>query len=147
MAVSKIVKKKNSVIQTDFCPNVIKAVISEAGNELIPPAAPRNLSNSIGYELQQLSGQHFPTKIKMVPKKGVVLKKKAGRSRKVCAPAKHSMVTQAGENLNHPVSETSYKCPQCAVSLGVAPCFSPYNQYKDYGNEYKEIKSNEGNTD
>ena len=61
--------KNKRVTQTDFHKNVIKAMISEAGDELIPPTAPRSSSSSIGYEVQQLSRQHFPRKIEMGFKK------------------------------------------------------------------------------
>ena len=122
-------------------------MISEAGNELIPPTAPRNSSSSIGCEVQRLSGQHFPRKIEMVSKKGAVLKNRVSRLCKVCVPAKHSMDTQAGEKHKRPGQETSYECAQFAVSLCVAPCFSLYHQCKDYENKYKEIKSKERNTD
>ena len=129
--------KTKRVIQTDFCANVIKAAISEAGNELIPPAAPRNSTSPIGYEVQQLSGQHFSTKIEMVSKKSVVLKKRVSRLCKVCVPcvpAKHSMDTQADGKPQHPGRETSCKCPR-VLSRGVALCFSLYHQYKDYENK------------
>ena len=48
--------KNKCVTQTNFCANVIKAIISEAGDELIPTGAPRNLSSSIKYEVLRLSG-------------------------------------------------------------------------------------------
>ena len=34
--------KNGHAIRTDFCANAMKAVISEAGDELILPTAPRN---------------------------------------------------------------------------------------------------------
>ena len=130
---------KKTVIQTNFCPNVIKAVI-----DLIPLTAPRNSS------LDRVAVTFWTT---------FFHKNRNGFKERCCSQEKDKQIVQsmyscqafhgyqAGENLNHPASETSYKCPQCAVSLGVAPSFSQYNQYKDYGNEYKEIKSNKGNTD
>ena len=54
--------KNKHVTQTNFHTNVIKAKISEAGDELIPSTAPRNSSSTIGYEVQQLSGDIFPEK-------------------------------------------------------------------------------------
>ena len=60
-------------------------MISEAGNGLIPPTAPRNSSSSIGYEVQRLSGQHFPRKIEMVSKKGAVLKNGEHIVQSVCS--------------------------------------------------------------
>ena len=93
--------KNKHVTQIYFCTNVIKAMISEAGDELIPPTAPRNSSSSIGYEVQRLSGQHFPRKIEIVSKKGVVLKNRVSRLCKVCVPAEHSMDAQTGERRKH----------------------------------------------
>ena len=89
--------KNKHVIQTDLCANVIKAVISEAGDELICPTAPTNSSSLIEYEVQQCSGQHFPTKIEMVLKKCVVLKESVSTSCKVFVPDRCSMDIQAGK--------------------------------------------------
>ena len=101
MAVNKTINKKQTCHSIYFCTNVIKAMISEAGDELIPPTAPRNSSSSIGYEVQRLSGQHFPRKIEIVSKKGVVLKNRVSRLCKVCVPAEHSMDAQTGERRKH----------------------------------------------
>ena len=74
----------------------------------------------------------FSQKIEIVSKKGVVLRNRVSRSRKVCVPAKRSMGNQAGEKCKCPGPETSYECAQCTVLLCVAPCFSLYHQDKDY---------------
>ena len=58
--------KNKGVIQTDFGPILIEAMIAGTGNE--------NLSSSNGYEMQQLSGRHFFRKIGMASRKGVNLK-------------------------------------------------------------------------
>ena len=44
-------KTTNKVTQTNSCANVIKTIISEAGDEFIPATAPGNSSSSIGYEM------------------------------------------------------------------------------------------------
>ena len=54
--------KNKHVTQTNFCTNVINAMISESYDELIPPTASRNSSRSIGYGVQILSVWHFPRK-------------------------------------------------------------------------------------
>ena len=87
--------KNKHVTQTDSRTNVIKAMISEFGDELLPPTAPRNSSSSVQYGVQWLSGQHFPRKLEIVLKKGVVLKNRVSKLCKVCVPAEHSMDTQA----------------------------------------------------
>ena len=109
--------KNKRVTQTNFRTNVIQAMIPEAGNEFITPTSPRNSSSSIGYEVQRLSGRHFPRKIEIVLKKGAVLKNSVSRSCKVYVPAECFMDTQAREKRKCPGRETSYECAQCAVSL------------------------------
>ena len=52
---TKPLTKNKHVTQTNFCTNVINAMISESNDELIPPTASRNSSRSIGYGVQILS--------------------------------------------------------------------------------------------
>ena len=82
--------------------NVSFKLISEVGNELIPPTAPRNSLSSNGYEVQQLSGYFSKKKIEMISKKGVILKNRVRILCKVCVPAECSMDTQAGEKCKCP---------------------------------------------